>query len=194
MAPRPQARRKWNGVDPAGHSHRARDSFDQVAQADAIQRDVVRLVCRVLWGVARERADRADILYPGEAGLPLIGLGGHEHRPAVGDALDVAAIRFVRSAAPKTAGGRMTVHGKSGWRASSTSRRMSSLHAAAPMNPAPRSTSARVTRQASRAANSTSTSTTSSSRVAISRAMATDRWRPPVQPKATTSCERPFFR
>src|ERR1700674_256227 len=48
--------------------------------------------------------------------------------------------------------------------------------------------------QRSRAVNSTSTPSSPSSRVAISRAMATDRCLPPVHPKATTRLDRPRSR
>src|ERR1700704_3339444 len=48
--------------------------------------------------------------------------------------------------------------------------------------------------QISRAVNSTSIPSTLSSRAAISRAIDTERWRPPVHPNATTRCDRPRSR
>src|SRR5690242_13307970 len=81
---------KGNRMDSSGHAEGTSDALDQVAEALALECDVVSLMRRRLAEVARKRARKANVLDPGDPGLPLVGLGGHKHRSAVDDALDVS--------------------------------------------------------------------------------------------------------
>src|SRR2546426_10890326 len=80
---------KRHGMQPRRHTEGARDAFDEGAQADVLERHVVRLAHRVLPQVAGERAREPDDLDPGHVGTALVCLRRHEQRPPVGDALDV---------------------------------------------------------------------------------------------------------
>src|SRR5207245_9103017 len=76
-------------MQPGRHAERARDALDQVTQAYAFERRVVRVAGCVLARVAGQSARESDVFHPRDACLPFVRFGRNKDRATVGDALDV---------------------------------------------------------------------------------------------------------